>query len=216
MRQYSSKETHTQLKTAGAKNGLKVRPPSYGLSFVDSQPKQLKAGNVVQRVVLKEHGTVAGKDYTDSNGTKIFDYFKKKIQDVRVASMGEKSKKRNVGVAGIVGGTGNRAYKEFSAVSGEGQYKKNLGLLDSPADDERFFTHKNVMGHTSKHDAENKLLERIARELGGRKGEVFPDVKETVYLASEIAYCASCRELIPQFKAMFPNSTMIFVNDTRK
>lgn len=213
MRQYSTKETLTQLKTSEAAKSVKMKPPSYGLSFLDAQPKQLKTSNVVQMIKLKHYGTVADKDYKDSAGTKIFDYFKNKIQSVRTESMGAASKKRNVGVAGIVGGAGKRAYTEFSAISGEHDY---AGRLKSPADADRFFTHYGALGHTAKHDSENKLLEKIARELGGQKGQVFPDVTETVYLASEIEYCPSCRDLIPQFKTMFPNCKMIFINDTRK
>lgn len=201
----------SQSRQLRAKTGIGISPPKYGFSFVDNQLSSSTRG-VTQLLKLKHYGTEVDKSYTDSGGLKIFDHFKKKIENVRTASMGANSKKRNVGIAGIVGGAGNRAYKEFTAISGE---KKYAGRLDSVADEDRFFKHRTVMGHTSKHDAENKLLEKIARELGGVKGQVFPDVTETVYLASEIAYCASCRELIPQFKKMFPNSKMIFVNDTR-
>jgi len=208
------KETVVQKKMQEI---MKHNKPNKPYQMKMNRVGQLKSilenkSSTAQFIKIEKYGTKVDKDYEDSSGLNIFNYFKKKIESVRIESMGPRSKKRNVGVAGIVGGTEKRKYTEFSAISGEKSYD---GRLDSVPDDERMFSHKKVQGHTSKHDSENKLLEKIAKELGGAKGEVFEDVTETVYLASEIQYCASCRELVPQFKTMFPNSKLIFVDGTR-
>jgi len=51
-------------------------------------------------------------------------------------------------------------------------------------------------------DAENKILENLAKQLG-------PDSKGVVYLHSELDICVSCSGVISQFQQKFPNITVI-------
>ena len=58
------------------------------------------------------------------------------------------------------------------------------------------------------NDAEVKILEELATQLGAKKGDagikVFSDVKGKVSISSELTPCGSCSKVIEQFKQMFP------------
>ena len=59
------------------------------------------------------------------------------------------------------------------------------------------------------NDAEVKIFEDIASQLGAKKGDVgvktFNDIEGKIVLKTELCPCASCSGIIEQFKNMFPN-----------
>jgi hypothetical protein len=58
------------------------------------------------------------------------------------------------------------------------------------------------------NDAEVKIFEDIASQLGAKKGDVgikvFDDVEGKIKLKTELCPCGSCSGVIEQFKNMFP------------
>lgn len=58
-------------------------------------------------------------------------------------------------------------------------------------------------------DTEAKMLEDIAHQLGYNGKAVDKTVTGNVYLATERFSCASCTDVINQFKEMFPNVNVV-------
>ena len=64
-------------------------------------------------------------------------------------------------------------------------------------------------------DTEYKMLNQFAYDYGARAGGVYPNVRGTLKIVSENAYCSSCIGIIQQFHEMFPNIKLILVNGVK-
>lgn len=64
-------------------------------------------------------------------------------------------------------------------------------------------------------DTEYKMLNQFAHNYGARAGGVYPNVRGTLKIVSENAYCSSCIGIIQQFHEMFPNIKLILVNGVK-
>lgn len=58
-------------------------------------------------------------------------------------------------------------------------------------------------------DSEAKILEDIAHQLGYNFFGVDETITGNVYLITERKPCASCSDVIMQFKQMFPNVNLV-------
>lgn len=67
-----------------------------------------------------------------------------------------------------------------------------------------------VVKHERDFDSEVKLLENFAHQFQGT-----PKVKGNLGLISEIQFCQSCQGVIKQFKEMFPNINLYFINGVK-
>ncbi|MFM7851213.1 MAG: deaminase domain-containing protein, partial [Flammeovirgaceae bacterium] len=72
-------------------------------------------------------------------------------------------------------------------------------LIEAPTN-RNFTTFETPRGHLRSTDSEAKLLEAIAARYADN-----PKIKGTINLFTERRQCDSCRGVIDQFKAMFPN-----------
>lgn len=61
-------------------------------------------------------------------------------------------------------------------------------------------------------DTEYVMLSEIARDLGAKKGKVYPDIQGEIKLVSELPYCMSCQGVIQDFSTMFPNVKVILID----
>jgi hypothetical protein len=93
---------------------------------------------------------------------------------------------------------------ELIAISGQSTRFGTVGIPQQPL----FATFETPPGHSRAYDSEYKLLE----ELASRYAET-PGVKGRVDLVTERAPCASCSDVISQFRIRFPNIA-ITVNHT--
>ncbi|MFY0600435.1 MAG: hypothetical protein JXR03_12250 [Cyclobacteriaceae bacterium] len=87
-----------------------------------------------------------------------------------------------------------------------------------PADpniEPQIFDATEVGGWVRNTDSEFKMLNKLADDLGGVKGQTYPHVNGTLKIVSERAYCASCQGVIQQFNEMFPNIELILVDGVR-
>lgn len=87
-----------------------------------------------------------------------------------------------------------------------------------PADpniEPQIFDATEVGGWVRNTDSEFKMLNKLADDLGGVKGQSYPDVNGTLKIVSERPYCASCQGVIQQFNEMFPNIELILVDGVR-
>ena len=64
-------------------------------------------------------------------------------------------------------------------------------------------------------DSEYKMLNQLADDLGGVKGQTYLNVNGTLKIVSENPYCASCQGVIQQFNEMYPNINLILVDGVR-
>ncbi len=64
-------------------------------------------------------------------------------------------------------------------------------------------------------DSEYKMLNKLASDLGGVKGNVYTSITGELKIVSELPFCSSCRGVIKQFNEMFPNVKIIVVNGAR-
>jgi RHS repeat-associated protein len=64
-------------------------------------------------------------------------------------------------------------------------------------------------------DSEYKMLNKLASDLGGVKGQSYPGVTGTLKIVSENPYCSSCQGVIQQFNQMYPNIKLILVDGIR-
>jgi hypothetical protein len=64
-------------------------------------------------------------------------------------------------------------------------------------------------------DSEYKMLNKLASDLVGVKGQRYIDVTGELKIVSELSFCSSCRGVIKQFNEMFPNVKLIVVNGAR-
>ncbi|RJG21444.1 deaminase domain-containing protein [Paenibacillus thiaminolyticus] len=71
--------------------------------------------------------------------------------------------------------------------------------------------------YSRKWDTEYKILEDIAKELGGSKGAVNKDVTGKIDFYTDREPCASCTPIIQEFEEMFPNvEVVIYYNRNLK
>jgi hypothetical protein len=100
---------------------------------------------------------------------------------------------RNIAIAEFqIGGDTD----ELIAVSGQAARAGTVGLPQNPL----FETFEVPPGHSRAFDSEYKLLEALASRYVQT-----PEVQGTVYLFTERPPCASCRNVIEQFRQQFPN-----------
>jgi hypothetical protein len=59
------------------------------------------------------------------------------------------------------------------------------------------------------------MLNKLASDLRGVKGNVYPNVTGELKIVSELDFCKSCRSVIKQFNEMFPNLKLIIVDGAR-
>jgi hypothetical protein len=64
-------------------------------------------------------------------------------------------------------------------------------------------------------DAEYRMLNHLANDLGGKTGSVFPTVSGELKIISEIPYCASCNGIIKDFNKMFPNIKLVLIDGVK-
>ncbi|MEW7278177.1 deaminase domain-containing protein [Aquimarina sp. 2201CG1-2-11] len=64
-------------------------------------------------------------------------------------------------------------------------------------------------------DSEFKMLNKLADDLGGVKGQVNDKITGTLKIVSENPYCASCQGIIQQFSDMFPNIEIKLIDGVR-
>ena len=64
-------------------------------------------------------------------------------------------------------------------------------------------------------DSEYRMLNKLADDLGGIKGNSYPNITGEFKIVSEKPYCVSCQGIIQQFHDMFPNITLILVDGTK-
>ncbi len=60
-----------------------------------------------------------------------------------------------------------------------------------------------------------KQVIKLADDLGGVKGQIYPNVNGTLKIVSENPYCPSCQGVIQQFNEMYPNINLILVDGVR-
>jgi len=54
------------------------------------------------------------------------------------------------------------------------------------------------------------MLNQLASNLGGVKGQTFPNIRGKLTIESENPYCRSCSNVVDQFSAMFPTCKVNF------
>ena len=64
-------------------------------------------------------------------------------------------------------------------------------------------------------DSKYKMLNQLANDLGGDKGQSYLDIKGTLKIVSENTYCPSCLGVIQQFNKMFPNVKLKLIDGVR-
>lgn len=62
----------------------------------------------------------------------------------------------------------------------------------------------------ARYDTEVKVLETVAHQLGGIKGQVNEKIRGTLTMVSDLNACPSCNGVIDQFRKMFPNIKIVF------
>ncbi|MEY8862123.1 deaminase domain-containing protein [Tenacibaculum singaporense] len=64
-------------------------------------------------------------------------------------------------------------------------------------------------------DSEYKMLNKLASDIGGIKGQIFHDVSGNLKIISENPYCSSCQGIVQQFSNMFPNIEITLIDGVR-
>ncbi|MBB6461903.1 deaminase domain-containing protein [Flammeovirga kamogawensis] len=64
-------------------------------------------------------------------------------------------------------------------------------------------------------DSEYRMLNDLAKKLGGSKGQVKESVTGSLKIVSENPYCASCQGVIQQFSDMFPNVEITLIDGVK-
>jgi hypothetical protein len=84
-----------------------------------------------------------------------------------------------------------------------------------PEIEPQIFEASEVGGWLRNTDSEYKMLNQLASDLGGVRGNTYPNVAGTLKIVSELPYCSSCQGIIQQFNQMFPNIKLILVDGVR-
>ncbi|MEW7280890.1 deaminase domain-containing protein [Aquimarina sp. 2201CG1-2-11] len=64
-------------------------------------------------------------------------------------------------------------------------------------------------------DTEYVMLSEIARDLGAKKGKIYPNIKGEFKIVSELPYCLSCQGVIKNFSTMFPNVKIVLIDNLK-
>ncbi|MBW8241187.1 hypothetical protein K1F50_00145 [Muricauda oceani] len=64
-------------------------------------------------------------------------------------------------------------------------------------------------------DSEYRMLNDLAKKLGGVKNQVNDKIEGTLKIVSENPYCTSCQGVIQQFSEMFPNIEIKLIDGVR-
>ena len=64
-------------------------------------------------------------------------------------------------------------------------------------------------------DSEYRMLNDLAKRLGGVKGQVKESVTGSLKIVSENPYCTSCQGIIQQFSDMFPNVEITLIDGVK-
>jgi hypothetical protein len=64
-------------------------------------------------------------------------------------------------------------------------------------------------------DSEYRMLNKLANDLGGVKGNVYNNVTGTLKIISENPYCKSCTGIIQEFHEMFPKLNLILIEGVK-
>ena len=64
-------------------------------------------------------------------------------------------------------------------------------------------------------DSEYRMLNDLAKRLGGVKGQVKESITGSLKIVSENPYCASCQGVIQQFSDMFPNVEITLIDGVK-
>ncbi|WP_342479874.1 deaminase domain-containing protein [Paenibacillus sp. FSL L8-0340] len=112
--------------------------------------------------------------------------------------------------------------KEFKAHSqiqdADQKWSEGYSPLPPEKIEERIFEPKDVNpwnevdregAYSRKWDTEYKILEDVAKQLGGSKGAVNKDVTGKIDFYTDREPCASCTPIIQEFKEMFPNVKLV-------
>lgn len=104
--------------------------------------------------------------------------------------------------------------KKYEACAGyDAGTSKITDGIGSPIGEQRIFTTTEAPTSTGTllprhNDSEVKILERIAYELGARKGDIEAGknfaIEGSIKIKSELAPCGSCTNVIKSFSALFP------------
>lgn len=65
-------------------------------------------------------------------------------------------------------------------------------------------------------DSEYRMLNNLAKDLGAKKGKIYPHIKGEIKIISENPYCSSCTGIIQQFNEMFPNVKLILIDGVKQ
>ncbi|MDO4230398.1 MAG: deaminase domain-containing protein, partial [Capnocytophaga sp.] len=178
-------------------------------------PKEYSDFVKEQDRIWKEAGFV-GENRIPWNGAKnIF-----KATDDEIKEAAERIKAHRL--AKNAGTSGNYGYLEGKI----GNITKNGEMVRSGAPDDivEIFdalpvNNKNIVrGENSwlrTTDSEYKMLNRLANELGAKKGKIYPHIKGELKIVSERAYCPSCQGIIQQFNEIFPNIKLILIDGVK-
>lgn len=64
-------------------------------------------------------------------------------------------------------------------------------------------------------DSEYRMLNKLAKDLGAKKGGKYLEIVGEIKIVSENPYCISCTGIIQQFNEMFPNIKIILINGVK-
>jgi hypothetical protein len=64
-------------------------------------------------------------------------------------------------------------------------------------------------------DTEYVMLSEIAKQLGAKKGVIYPEIKGEITIVSELPYCMSCQGVIKDFSKMFPNVKINLIDNLK-
>ncbi|WP_449386983.1 deaminase domain-containing protein [Chryseobacterium lineare] len=64
-------------------------------------------------------------------------------------------------------------------------------------------------------DSEYRMLNKLAKDLGAKKGGKYLEIVGEIKIVSENPYCISCTGIIQQFNEMFPNIKIILINGAK-
>ncbi|WP_318345424.1 deaminase domain-containing protein [Flagellimonas baculiformis] len=84
-----------------------------------------------------------------------------------------------------------------------------------PITEPQIFDATEVGGWIRNTDSEYKMLNKLADDLGGVKGNTYPNITGEIKVISERTYCTSCQGVLQQFSEMFPNLKLILIDGVR-
>jgi hypothetical protein len=64
-------------------------------------------------------------------------------------------------------------------------------------------------------DSEYKMLNKLANDLEGKTGNIYPNIMGEIKIVSENPYCISCQGIVQQFNEMYPNIKLILIDGVK-